>query len=88
MSPSCAIALAVRQTHRHHPPAGLAFRTDATRVCTLKLNNDHSSLRFPHLKVDYVIHHLLSHTDGADWLKVNQFFAQQVAYVAAKLDAV
>ncbi len=66
----------------------LAFRTDTTRVCTLKLNNDHSSLRFPHLKVDYMIHHLLSHTDGADWLKVNQFFAQQVAYIAAKLDAV
>jgi hypothetical protein len=66
----------------------LAFRTDTTRVCTLKLNNDHSSLRFPHLKVDYMIHHLLSHTDGADWLKVNQFFTQQVAYVAEKLDAV
>jgi hypothetical protein len=66
----------------------LAFRTDTTRVCTLKLNNDHSSLRFPHLKVDYMIHHLLSHTDGADLLKVNQFFTQQVAYIAAKLDAV
>jgi hypothetical protein len=66
----------------------LAFRTDTTRVCTLKLNNDHSSLRFPHLKVDYMIHHLLSHTDGADWLKVNQFFTQQLAYIAGKLDAV
>jgi hypothetical protein len=66
----------------------LAFRTDTTRVCTLKLNNDHSSLRFPHLKVDYMIHHLLSHTDGADWLKVNRFFAQQLAYIAEKLDAV
>ncbi len=66
----------------------LAFRTDTTRVCTLKLNNDHSSLRFPHLKVDYMIHHLLSHTDGADWLKVNRFFTQQLAYIAAKLDAV
>jgi hypothetical protein len=66
----------------------LAFRTDTTRVCTLKLNNDHSSLRFPHLKVDYMIHHLLSHTDGADWLKVNQFFAKQVAYIAGKLDQV
>src|SRR4051794_2476378 len=73
----------------------LAFRTDTTRVCTLKLNNDHSSLRFPNLPavggkggIDYMIHHLLSHTDGADWLKVNQFFAQQVAYVAGKLDAV
>jgi hypothetical protein len=66
----------------------LAFRTDTTRVCTLKLNNDHSSLRFPHLKVDYMIHHLLSHTDGPDWLKVNQFFTEQVAYIAGKLDAV
>src|SRR5438874_4704560 len=66
----------------------LAFRTDTTRVCTLKLNNDHSSLRFPHLKVDYMIHHLLSHTDGADWLKVNRFFAEQVAYIAKKLDEV
>src|SRR5580704_9139576 len=66
----------------------LAFRTDTTRVCTLKLNNDHSSLRFPLLKVDYMIHHLLSHTDGADWLKVNQFFTQQVAYIADKLDRV
>src|SRR5438105_3093312 len=66
----------------------LAFRTDTTRVCTLKLNNDHSSLRFPNLKVDYMIHHLLSHTDGDDWLKVNRFFAEQVAYIAKKLDAV
>src|SRR5262249_39933478 len=66
----------------------LALRTDTTRVCTLKLNNDHSSLRFPHLGVDYMIHHLLSHTDGADWLKVNRFFTEQGAYIAAKLDAV
>ncbi|HVE39838.1 MAG TPA: DUF1552 domain-containing protein, partial [Planctomycetota bacterium] len=66
----------------------LAFQTDTTRICTLKLNNDHSSLRFPHLGVDYMIHHLLSHNDNADWLKVNQFFAQQVAYIAGKLDAI
>jgi hypothetical protein len=66
----------------------LAFQTDTTRVCTLKLNNDHSALRFPHLNVDYMIHHLLSHSDTADWLKVNQFFLEQVAYVARKLDAI
>jgi hypothetical protein len=66
----------------------LAFQTDTTRVCTLKLNNDHSSLRFPHLGVDYMIHHLLSHSDTADWLKVNQFFLEQLAYVAKKLDAI
>jgi hypothetical protein len=66
----------------------LAFQTDTTRICTLKLNNDHSSLRFPHLGVDYMIHHLLSHSDTADWLKVNQFFLEQVAYVARKLQSI
>jgi len=66
----------------------LGFQTDTTRVCTLKLNNDHSSLRFPHLNVDYMIHHLLSHSDTEDWLKVNQFFLEQLAYIARKLDAI
>src|SRR4029077_11640738 len=66
----------------------LGFQTDTTRVCTLKLNNDHSALRFPHLNVDYMIHHLLSHSDTADWLKVNQFFLEQVAYVARRLDSI
>ena len=66
----------------------LGFQTDTTRITTLKLNNDHSSLRFPHLGVDYMIHHLLSHSDTADWLKVNQFFLEQVGYIARKLDAI
>jgi hypothetical protein len=66
----------------------LAFQTDTTRICTLKLNNDHSSLRFPNLGVDYMIHHLLSHSDTADWLKVNRFFVEQVAYIAKKLDSI
>jgi hypothetical protein len=73
----------------------LAFQTDTTRVCTLKLNNDHSSLRFPNLRserpnqnIDYMIHHLLSHTDGEDWLKVNQFFLEQLAYIAGKLERI
>ncbi len=66
----------------------LGFQTDTTRITTLKLNNDHSSLRFPHLGVDYMIHHLLSHSDTADWLKVNQFFLEQLAYIARKLDGI
>lgn len=66
----------------------LAFQTDTTRVCTLKLNNDHGTLRFPHLGVDYMIHHLLSHNDTPDWLKVNQFFLEQMAYIAKKMDAI
>ncbi len=63
----------------------LGFQADMTRVATLKLNNDHSSMRFPHLGVDYMIHHLLSHSDTPDWLKVNQFFIEQLAYIATRL---
>ena len=74
----------------------LGFQTDTTRITTLKLNNDHSALRFPNLPsvqqtghgIDYMIHHLLSHSDGEDWLKVNQFFVEQIAYLARKLDAI
>lgn len=74
----------------------LGFQTDTTRVVTLKLNNDHSALRFPNLPsieqvghgIDYMIHHLLSHSDGADWLRVNQFFMEQVAYLARRLDSI
>ncbi|MCH2572405.1 MAG: DUF1552 domain-containing protein [Planctomycetes bacterium] len=66
----------------------LAFQTDTTRICTLKLNNDHGTLRFPHLGVDYMIHHLLSHSDTEDWLKVNQFFLEQMAYIARRLDSI
>jgi len=66
----------------------LGFQTDTTRISTLKLNNDHSSLRFPNLGVDYMIHHLLSHSDTADWLKVNQFFFEQLGYIARKLDGI
>jgi hypothetical protein len=74
----------------------LGFQTDTTRISTLKLNNDHSALRFPNLPsvqqpgngIDYMIHHLLSHSDGEDWLRVNQFFMEQLAYLAGKLEAI
>lgn len=73
----------------------LGFQTDTTRVCTLKLNNDHSSLRFPNLassqrgrQIDYMIHHLLSHSNNADWLAVNRFFTEQLAYIASRLDQI
>ena len=66
----------------------LGFQTDTTRISTLKLNNDHSSLRFPNLGVDYMIHHLLSHSDSADWLKVNTFFVEQLAYIVRKMASI
>ena len=69
----------------------LAFQTDTTRVCTLKLNNDLSFLQFPHLGVE-TQHHELSHSDrgkmSPGWLKVNQFFTEQLAYIARRLDAI
>ena len=65
----------------------LAFQTDATRVATLKLNNDHSYLQFPHLGVE-VGHHELSHLGDDNFLKVNQSFLEQLAYIARKLDAI
>jgi hypothetical protein len=74
----------------------LGFQTDTTRITTLKLNNDHSALRFPNISsveqpghgIDYMIHHLLSHSDGNDWLRVNQFFMEQLAYLARKLSSI
>jgi hypothetical protein len=65
----------------------LAFQTDATRIGTLKLNNDHSYLQFPHLGIE-VGHHELSHRDNDEYLTVNQFFLGQLAYIARKLDAI
>ena len=35
-----------------------------------------------------MIHHLLSHSDTEDWLKVNQFFLEQLAYIATRLDSI
>jgi hypothetical protein len=66
----------------------LAFQTDTTRFCTLKLNNDISSLRFANLGVGHTIHHMLSHQESDNWLKVNHFFVRQVAYVAQRLDEI
>lgn len=74
----------------------LGFQTDTTRITTLKLNNDHSALRFPNLAsiqqpgsgIDYMIHHLLSHSDAEDWLAVNRFFMEQTAYIARKMSGI
>jgi len=70
----------------------LGFQTDATRIGTLKLINDSSSMIFPHLGIEASGHHALSHSDrgkeSPDWLKINQFCVEQLAYIARKLDAV
>lgn len=35
-----------------------------------------------------MIHHLLSHSDTEDWLKVNQFFVEQLAYIAQRMQKI
>ena len=65
----------------------LAFQPDTTRISTLKLNNDWSQLRFPHLDVGG-IHHLVSHSDTPEWLRVNQFFIEQLAYIAGRMESI
>src|SRR5205085_3753481 len=49
----------------------LGFQTDTTRINKLKLNNEHSWLRFPHLGVDYMIHYPLYNSYTEVWLKVH-----------------
>jgi hypothetical protein len=57
-------------------------------VGSRKVYDHKGTLRFPHLGVDYMIHHLLSHSDTEDWLKVNQFFLEQMAYIAGRLNVI
>jgi hypothetical protein len=71
----------------------LGFQTDTTRISTLKLNNDHSYMRFPQFDDRDRGHHELSHSDrGAEisdaWLNVNRLCAEQLGYIARKLDSI
>ena len=66
-----------RLPDRHDARSARSSSTTTTRRCGSRTSG-----------VDYMIHHLLSHSDTADWLKVNQFFVEQLAYIARKLDAI
>ncbi len=67
----------------------LGFQTDTTRDLHAQAEQRPlARCASRNLGVDYMIHHLLSHSDTADWLKVNQFFLEQLAYIARKLDAI
>src|SRR6516225_6971580 len=65
----------------------LAFQTDKTRVATLLLCRDLSGLLYPFLDVK-LAHHLASHEDTGDaFMRVNQFYLTQYAYLIDKLAA-
>src|SRR4051794_4146682 len=65
----------------------LAFQTDKTRIATLLLCRDISGLFYPFLDVK-LAHHLASHEDrGEPFMRINQFYLAQYAYLIDKLAA-
>ncbi len=65
----------------------LAFQTDKTRIATLLLCRDISGLFYPFLDVK-LAHHLASHEDTSDaFMRINQFYMTQYAYLIDKLGA-
>jgi Protein of unknown function (DUF1552) len=65
----------------------LAFQTDRTRVASLLLARDLSSLTYPFLDVRGG-HHAASHDDLSDgYERISRFHVSQLAYLAGKLDA-
>jgi len=65
----------------------IAFQTDRTRVATLLLARDLSSLYYPFLDVRQG-HHGASHNNQSDgYERIARFHLSQLAYLAAKLDS-
>ena len=65
----------------------IAFQTDRTRVATLLLARDLSSLYYPFLDVRQG-HHGASHNNASDgYERISRFHLSQLAYLAAKLDS-
>jgi hypothetical protein len=62
----------------------LAFRTDSTRIATLKYCNDGSILTHAHVGATDQ-HHQLSHTQAPALVAVNQFFTSQLAYLCERM---
>ena len=65
----------------------LGFQTDKTRIATLLLCRDISGLFYPFLDVK-IAHHGASHDDKSEsYLRITQFYVSQLAYLAARLEA-
>jgi hypothetical protein len=65
----------------------LAFQTDKTRIATLLLCRDISGMFYPFLNVN-TAHHGASHDDRSEsYEKITRYHVSQLAYLAAKLDA-
>ena len=65
----------------------LAFQTDKTRIASLVLASDLSSLSYPFLDVR-VGHHAASHDDLSEgYERISRFHLSRLAYLAGRLDA-
>ncbi len=62
----------------------LAFRTDSTRIATLKYCNDGSILTHAHAGAKDQ-HHQMAHTQPLELVGVNQFFTSQLAYLCERM---
>lgn len=65
----------------------IAFQTDKTRVATLLISRDLSSMYYPFLGVNQG-HHGASHDNNSDaYERISRFHVEQYAYLLSKLDA-
>ncbi len=65
----------------------MAFQTDKTRVASLLMCRDISSLVYPFLNVR-ISHHYASHHDTeVDYERISAFYCQQLAWLAQKLQS-
>ena len=62
----------------------LAFRTDSTRIATLKYCNDGSIITHAHVGANDQ-HHQMAHTQPQQLVAVNQFFMSQLAYLCGRM---
>ncbi|MDF1842092.1 MAG: DUF1552 domain-containing protein [Rubripirellula sp.] len=65
----------------------LAFRTDSTRIATLKYCNDGSILTHAHAGAKDQ-HHQMAHTQPQELVGVNQFFTSQLAYLCEEMSKI
>ena len=65
----------------------IAFQTDKTRVASLILSRDMSTMYYPFLNVKFS-HHAASHDNNSDaYESIVRFHTDQYAYLCSKLDA-
>jgi hypothetical protein len=65
----------------------LGFQTDKTRIATLLLCRDISGLFYPFIEGAKLAHHLASHEDDDAFMRINQYYVSQFAYLTNKLAA-